>query len=259
MKLGIGSVLDVPAPVPVPAVSIANISPMFAFGNTNATPLATRTIDRSLFGSPAAGEILVAMQGRAGYLGESLQSLRTPTFQIWSNQISGVQQTASDTGEFTAAMWIREASGDSEDTCVMFSNGPFPSCCQVVRMAGNVFTFPGTITADNENDEDLADASGIIHEGDMFGGFNDCMEFFCSTKRATAAQSLNGATAAPGAMTLLGTADSIDNGFDQGMVAAWGWHYSFDAADRLPIGDFGGATYNEAAFAVGARWKTGAS
>lgn len=235
-----------------------HLSEMKTYGNTNNFSNAERTLDRNEFGNPLAGDMLVAVILRAGYSGESSGFLLTPTFQAWSNQISGTQHTASDTSEFTASLWAREASGDEEDDCLLGSNGPFPSGFQVLRLSGNPFTWPGTVIADNETDEDLVDAAGLIREGNMFGGFNNCIEFFASTKRATALQSVDQALDDPSyaGLTVIGIVDSIDNGFDQGIVGIWGWQYSENSVDRAPVGNWGGAEYTSESFAVGVRWKT---
>ena len=168
----------------VTPVFVQDLGPFRAIGNVNSTPLADplRTIDRSLFGPPVAGDILVACRMYGAHGGESLGSIRTPTFQFWSNQISAINRTASDTGELAVQIELREATGTTEDTALLFSNGPFPCGWQIVRMGGSVFTWPGTITSDNENSEQLADAAGLIQEGGMGGGFLECMEFVASSK-----------------------------------------------------------------------------
>lgn len=238
-------------------VAGGDLSTVHAYGNTNSIPLATRTIDRSDFNTPGAGDILVAVHVCPGYLGQSLPSLREDGFQPWSNQIGSVFHTFSDTSELSGGIWLREASGDVNDTCKIFSPGPYPSFTQICRLSGNPFTFPGTITADNENSGVNPDPVGANCERDMFGGFNECIEFFACWKRATAAESVLGEIVMPAGITQLGEAHGIDNGFDQGMVAAWGMHYSHDFADRFNGGDATQANPNSAyAAAVGARYKT---
>lgn len=235
-----------------------HLSQMLKFGNTNAFNNAARTMDRSEFGTPTSGEMLVAVVLRAGYSGESLGILLTPTFQAWANK-GGTQHTSSDTSEHTVSIWVREASGNTEDSCLLGSNGPFPSGFQVLKLSGNPFTWPGTVLADNETDEELIDTAGLIREGNMYGGFDNCIEFFASSKRATTAQSVNQALADPGygGVDVIGIVDSINNGFDQAMVAIWGWQYSENNADKAPTGDWGGAAYTNDSFAVAARFKTG--
>lgn len=237
-----------------------DLSAVHAYGNTNSIPLATRTIDRSDFGTPAAGEILVAVHVCPGYLGQSLPSLREAGFGAWSNQIGSVFHTFADTSELSGGLWLREASGDVNDTCVIFSPGPYPSFTQVARLSGNPWTFPGTITSDNDNVGVNPDASGCPCVNDLFGGWNECIEFFACWKRATAAEAAIGEIHMPAGMTELGFAAGIDNGFNEGMVAAWGVHYSHTFADRF---NGGGATQNNPNSAygasVGARYKTGDS
>lgn len=235
-----------------------DLSSIYAYGNINSIPQATRTIDRSEFGTPGAGDILIAAHVGPGYLGQSLPGLRDGVSGgAWSNVIGSVFHTFTDTSELSGGLWMREADGTVDDTCRINSHGPYPSFTQIARLSGNPFTFPGTITADNENSGQEFDTAGANCERDMFGGFNNCIEFFVSWKRCNLAQSLVSTITMPAGMTQLGTADSLENGFGDGMVAAWGVHYSNDFADRFNGPDATTAVDHTAYSAsVGARYKT---
>jgi hypothetical protein len=252
-------------PLPPTFIDIAggDLSPIFAYGNTNSVPSATRTIDRSLFGTPAAGDILIAVSVAPGYLGQSTPGLTEglPAFQAWSNVIGSVFHTFADTSELSGGLFVREASGTTDDTCRINSPGPYPSFTQVCRLSGNPFTFPGTITAANDNSEIVNDPSGAVCERDLFGGWNECIEFFVSWKRANQAEGIAGEITMPAGILQLGTVSiDLDNGFDQSMIAAWGYHYSADFADRFNGSDASQAADNVATSAsVGARYKTSIS
>lgn len=238
-----------------------DLSPMRAFGNTNNFDFNDpneRKIERETFGGPAAGDICIAMSVYPGYLGQSLPNLRQGVaLTSWNNVIGAVFHTFTDTSELSGGLWIRECDGTDEDDCRISSPGQFPSATQICRLSGNPFTFPGTITADNETDSINPDAVGAVCSKDMFGGFNECIEFFVCWKRATAAESVLGEIVMPAGITQLGTAFNINNGFDQGMVAAWGYHYSYDFADRFNGSNASQANPNSAYSAsVGARYKT---
>lgn len=233
-------------------------SPVYAYGNINNVAQAVRTIDRSEFGTPSAGDICIACHIAPGYVGQSLPSLREGVdFPGWSNVIGSVFHTFTDTSELSGGLWVRECDGTVDDSCRIGSHGPYPSFTQIVRLSGNPFTFPGTISADNDSVSINPDAAGCPCVNDLFGGWNECIEFFVCWKRATLAESLIGEIHMPAGITELGFADGLENGFGDGMVCAWGMHYSHTFADRF---NGGGATQNNANSAygasVGARYKT---
>lgn len=239
-------------------ISLSDSSPILALGNTSAFNNAQRTLDRSVFGSPDAGDLLIAFLCRAGYTGESLGTLFTPTFSPWSNVVGSILRNASDNSEFTCSIQIRDASGDSEDTCLMGGNGPFPSGLQITRWTGNLFVFPGTISPDNNDSEVVADVTGLTREGGMGGGAAQCLEVFCSSKRATAAQSILGSSGTGESIITLGSVDSIDNGFDNAMVGIWGYRFN-PGLVGFAAGDWDGVGFTERSFAVAARYRSGLS
>ena len=238
-----------------------DLSSMRAFGNVNSfnfNDITERKIPRSEFGTPSAGDILVAMYTTGGYSGQSLAILyQGTTFTAWGNK-PGVGVITADTSQTITALVVREASGDAEDDVRMGSPGPFPGACQVCRLSGNPFAYPGTLFADTDSRQLASDPDGAICGGGMFGGFNECIEFAISWKRGTATQVTN-PLIGPSSIEVLGQADSIDNGFDQGLVTLWGINYSVDNTDAKIVDDCSGAGYTDRSFSVAARLKTGAS
>lgn len=234
---------------------------MRAFGNTNNfnfnDPL-ERKIERELFGTPAAGDVCIAMSVYPGVLGQSLpQLIQGTTFTAWSNVIGSVFHTFSDTAELSGGLWIRECDGTDEDDVRISSPGPYPSATQICRLSGNQFVFPGTITSDNDTIGVNPHLTGAPCVTGLAGGWNECIEFYVCWKRATAAESLIGELVMPAGITQLGSAFGIDNGFDDGMVAAWGMHYSPTAPESFNGGDATQNNPNSAYGAsVGARYKT---
>jgi len=258
MGLLVGPSISGASAPPADPIGLSNSSPILAFGNTSNFNNAQRTLDRSGFGTPVAGDLLIAFLCRAGYTGESLGTLFTPTFAPWSNVVGSVLHNAADNAEFTSSIQIRDATGDSQDSCIMGGNGPFPSGLQITRWTGNLFVFPGTISPDNNDSEVVADVAGLTREGGMGGGADQCLEVFCSSKRATAAQSILGSTGTDQSIITLGSVDSIDNGFNQGMVGIWGYRFN-PGLVGFAAGDWDGAGFTERSFAVAARYRSGLS
>ena len=151
-------------------VLLSASSAVYAFGSTNSFSNAQRTVDRSEFGTPAADDLLIAFVARGGYSGESSGTLLTPAFATWSNVTGSIIRTSSDTSERTAQIIVRRASGTSEDSCLIGSNGVWPTGCQVTRWTGDLFAWPGTISPDNNNSEEASDTAGLSREGDLAGG-----------------------------------------------------------------------------------------
>ena len=251
---------DVPPPPTNPPTWIdelsGHLSPVYAFGNTGAVPTAARTIDRSEFGSPSSGQFLVAVSLYPGYFGQSNPFLWQSGFSgAWANTTDNIFHTFSDTSESCGGIWVREASGDVNDTCIITSPGSYPSFTQIALVTGNPHQYPGSATADNESGQDLADAAGALMVGGMYGGYLNCIEFFASLKRGTAAQVTDPLIGPPG-LTVLSSGDSLDNGFNEGMTCVWGWNYSEDNLDAFGPDDCTGAGYTAAAASVAARYKT---
>lgn len=264
MRLILGSALSTPAPAPTYFWLKRETGPVLALGNTNAVPLALRTTDRAGFGPPQAGDLLIAFWGSAGYLGESLQSLRTPTFQIWGDTGGDVSHNASDTGEFTARLTARLATGDAEDTLVMFSNGPFPSWSVVVRFQpinGGLVRSPFNNILSANSSGQLLGNTDMLCEGLFTGGNpNNTISAFCSTKRATLAQTSSiPAGVGQGILTIV-TGATPDNGFDQAMLYAAGYQisnavqdppYQFNDDDWTPS-----IVYSGDSFGVSGRYES---
>jgi len=239
-----------------------DLSAMFAFGNVSNVPQAVRTVDRSEFGTPSAGDICIAMCVCPGYPGQFPPFLREalPSFMAWSNVVGSnffTFDNGASPNELSGGLWVRECDGTTNDTCRIGGIGQFPLATQVARLSGNPFTFPGVITAANGEAENQTDADGAVCVNDLFGGFNECIEFFISWKRGSAAEAAVGEISMPAGIIQLGTAFGLDNGFDQGMMAAWGYNYSHTSADRFNGGDATQFVDNtDYSASVGARYRT---
>lgn len=238
-----------------------DLSEIRAFNDTNSLSYSEAAIDRSLFGTPGAGDFLVAINLWGAYPGQTLPFLYTANYEeAWDNTSDGISHTAADTGAKIGGIRVRKATGDYKDTCVT-TGGFGSSCLQVMRIRGNPFVYadpPGAqaATADNENGEIAADYNGALIVGGMFGGYNNCIEFFASVKRGTPEQVTTSPISLPFGQGIyqLG-AVSLFSG-NEGMSACWGWGYSYDVNDAFGPDDCNGGGWTDRSMSVAARYKT---
>lgn len=234
------------------------ISDMLGLGSTSTTSTPDKTIDRSEFGTPAVGDILIAMSCTPGYAGSSALQLRSPSNAFWENLSEGMLHFATDTSKFVGGIFVREATGTAEDTCKVTGIGPFPTATQICRIGGNFFTGNlDTLFVQGKSDEDLTDVAGARAEGTLFGGVNNCIEFMVSWKRGDEIETTDALIKPASSRYIeLGAATGLDNGFGDAMQAIWGWNYSIDSGDGFQDSDCTGADYEDASFTVALRHRT---
>ena len=185
-----------------------------------------------------AGDILVAFAAVGpDYLGQSGITLRTPTFQVWNVAGTGINGTIDSS--LCCAIFVREATGTSEDDCLIFAAGShhplFLNVC--------VFTSPGfypgnpaTIFAGGSVLRTPADTD--FHRTGITATWTDCLDTYITARKAgePGDEGLTAGGTDQG-IIWLGEVNTEPNAVNRGLIASWGY-YPDQGAKITPAGDW---------------------
>lgn len=112
-----------------------------------------------------------------------------------------------------------------------------------------------SITVDNENSEDLSDTD-FLRENAPAGASTFTLRVFASAKRASDSENGVAPNGTDQGIVSLAQANSLDNGFSQSVIAAFGFKFMAAAVD-VPGGDWVDAdSFTNAVGAVSATFKS---
>jgi hypothetical protein len=175
--------------------------------------------ERTLFAPQRdVGDLLVVMQGFYNSQSQGIMNTRTPTSQNWQ----GNGTAKLDGVKTVLGLYVRIATGDTEDNCVVGLNGNWePQWAAMLSFPGVTYTpllsnWPISFNAG----EDVADPNFLREE--LFNtGWSDTLLFFQSAKMATGTDT-GIPTGTDGNVIFVNGTNTGANSNDEALIGAWG-------------------------------------
>lgn len=212
-------------------------------------------------GSRSVGDLLVTWVITGGYPGQSNIDLREGDFpigfQAWS---STGAITIIDIGLGRSVLTIapRIATGDILDDVVMFGMGPFPFAIQMACFTNAHAGGLGSITADNESTQTVADAL-LRREDSPSSGFDHLLDVWATGKKSTpvVAGATTSADASEPTIVVLSAIGYSDNGFGDGLSGVFGYRITPSGTPGVAAGNWGmDILESNESYSASARWKS---